>query len=361
MHGESIKVAIIGAGFAGLTSAISLARKGFKNITVFYEKNDRYAASPSAHGMSTIKGILEADAELFSLKLEGHRGFEQWLEGLEELTGISRSERVWLKGVVEKFKSKQDFKKEFGRIYRHDFIGAKNVRSTFSDPDCFASAIYPNDFWIDPDYLMKLLLTAADILGVSLRNDRVTRIIPHEKNATLFFPDESSYPADLVVISAGVGSASLLSNLDPQQKIKLMGVAGMTFEAVSNGPRRSDVKGTQSFVSSHQRAFWGSTSESSQELDDLSQYNVPSIKEAEQIGFSLLKFFQPPPSISEKVKYKWGIRVRSRNRAPIVMCIDPAANIWINSAYYKSGIILCWLLAERMTGDILKSLKPLNA
>lgn len=361
MNGGSFKVAIIGAGLAGLTAAISLSRKGFKNIVVFYEKNDRYAASHSAHGMSTIKGILEADVELFSLKLEGHRGFEQWIEGLEKLTGMSRSDRVWLKGVVEKFKSKQDFRKEFGRIYRHDFIGAKNVQPTFSDPDCFASATYPEDFWIDPEYLMKLLLKAAHDLGVSLRADRVTRIIPHEKKATLLLQDESSYSADLVVISAGVGSANLLSKFGLQQKINLFGVAGMTFEAVTNGRRRSDVKGTHSFVSSHQRAFWGSTSESSQELDDLKQYNAPGIKEAEQIGSSLLKFFQPPPLITEKLKYKWGIRVRSKNRAPIVMCIDPGANIWVNSAYYKSGIILCWLLAERMASDILKSLKPLNA
>ena len=360
MNSESCKVAIIGAGFAGLSAAISLARKGFKNIHVFYDQNDKHAASHSAHGMSTIKGILEADDDLFSLKLEGHRGFHNWVEELEEITGMSRSDRVWLKRVVEKFKSIKDFRKDFGRIYRRDFIGAKNVRLEFSEPDCFASAIYPDDFWIDPEYLLQLLETSARMLGVCLRHGRVAKIIANGKFSTLLFEDQSRVICDVVVVAAGAGSSKLIDSIQLQKKINLLGVAGLTFEVDTHDAQRSNVKGINSLVSTQNRAFWGSTSDPARALQNLAEFMAPSSGEAEQVGSNLLRLFEPPLSVQKKIKWKWGVRVRSRNRSPVVMCIQPGSNIWINSGYYKSGIILSWLFAERVSEEIRQCSQPLN-
>ena len=117
-------IIIVGAGLAGLTTAVSLAMRG-KQAGLIYDLGDTRAATPACHGISTIKGILESDQDLFGLKLEGHRGFSDWLMGLESYLGVSRPKEAWIEGVREGFAGRAEFTKDFGRIYRRDFIGAK--------------------------------------------------------------------------------------------------------------------------------------------------------------------------------------------------------------------------------------------
>lgn len=50
----------------------------------------------------------------------------------------------------------------------------------------------------------------------------------------------------------------------------------------------------------------------------------------------------------------WGVRVRTRGRNPLVTQLlkTPTGGIWVNTGYYKSGIILSWMLAGDISTEI---------
>ncbi|MCX6119517.1 MAG: FAD-dependent oxidoreductase [Proteobacteria bacterium] len=163
---------VVGDGFAGLTSALKLAMQGFR-VSVLSRRDDKLKASCSAQGVSTIKGLLEADQELFSLKMLGHQRFLTWLKTVEELSEI---EVPCIKGVYENFLSKDLFSFEQHRAYKARFLGAfaveevkKNAIDAFEKS--FYLQLYPEDFWIDPDVYLRALQLACARTGVCTVED----------------------------------------------------------------------------------------------------------------------------------------------------------------------------------------------
>ena len=354
---KKFAVAIIGRGFAALTTAVELARIGLENVVIIYDENDPYSASHAAQGISTVKGILEADAELFALKLEGHRGFESWLKDVEAILGEPRPTGVWRSGVVENFRTLESFRKDFGRIYRSDFIGAKNVRLSLDDPSNFASALYPADFWVDANYLLCLLLTTAEHLGVTMLPGRVSHVTANFGYASIHLADKT-VTATCTIIAAGPGSVGLIPQGESDFSLGLQGVSGYTFQGKARGQDRCEVKKTHSLVINQGTAFWGSTSEPPMSMEagpvpEKNQDDLVAKKSAQDI---LAQFSAQGHDLAD-ITVKWGVRVRSRRRVPLVRNINRDANIWLNTAYYKSGVILAWLFAKRLALDVVTSIK----
>ncbi|MEI6834710.1 MAG: FAD-binding oxidoreductase [bacterium] len=348
---------IIGCGFAGLTSAVELARAGIENIALIYDELEQQSASSVAQGISAVKGILEADAELFALKLEGHRGFESWLSGIETMTGRVRPPGVWISGVAENFSTLQSFRKDFGRIYRGDFIGAKNVVVSYEDKNNFAQARYPGDFWIDSNYLLSLLKETARALGVHLMPGKVTSIMPISGQSAIGIGAQTLM-AKFTIVAAGPRSLELIPKETADSFDEFYGVPGFTFCSETSGQRQCEVKGNTSFVSSHGKAYWGSTSESAAPLSlTLAESEKRSkdinVKSAHELAKKITTDLHALTNIS----ICWGIRVRAKRRLPVVRQIHASGNIWLNTGYYKSGVILAWLFAGRLAAEVVRSIK----
>lgn len=353
---QTHQAAVIGAGFAGLTTAIELARLNLHPIVVIYDDSDASFASKAAQGVSAIKGILEADAELFALKLAGHRGFDSWLSGLELLLDRERPADAWVSGVSENFRTKKSFFSEFGRIYRRDFIGAKNVTLSFGDDVEFVRADYPGDFWVDINYLFSVLTDAALKLGVNFIRGRVVRVEAHPGAANLYL-ESGQLRARSTIIAAGPGSFSLLAELNTCEFKDFKGVAGLSFSCQTQAPDRCEVKGTSSVVVRSGKAFWGSTTESAMAPMVGPDLRRTDSQMEELTAKELAIKVQLNPADLHRIKANWGIRIRAKDRVPVIKKIHESSNIWINTAYYKSGVILSWMFAERLATQVAHSLK----
>lgn len=353
---QTYQAAVIGAGFAGLTTAIELARLDLHPIALIYDDTDINFASKAAQGVSAIKGILEADAELFALKLAGHRGFDSWLKGLELLLDRERPTDVWVSGVSENFRTKKSFNSEFGRIYRRDFIGAKNVTLSFEDDVEFVRAVYPGDFWVDINYLLGVLTDAALKLGVKMIRGSVVKVEAHPGSASLCL-ESGQVRARSTIIAAGPGSFPLIAELNTNELKDTKGVAGLSFSCHTQIPDRCEVKGTSSVVVRCGKAFWGSTTESAIAPMVGSDLRRADSKMEELTAKELASKVQLNPADLHRIKANWGIRIRAKDRAPVVKKIHEMSNIWINTAYYKSGVILAWMFAERLAPQVAHSLK----
>ena len=350
-------VVIIGRGFAGLSLAIELAQSEAARIEIINDENDVFEASSAAHGISTIKGIFEADSDLFSKKIEGHRGFNHWLQSLETLVGSKRPPDVWRLGVSESFSTVEDFRKDFGRIYRKDFVGLKNVKIDFAVKDQFATALYPADFWIDPHYLLDLLIAASKRLGVVITAGRVLKIHPAHGHSELVLKSADTIKTRCAVICAGAGTPALIPRDGSQAPHHLFAVAGCTFRAWNDQIESCEVKGTAGVVSFGENIYWGSTSEPTQGLSaDVTPTRPPNVPEQIFSGQKLLSKLGRHKISPASINPAWGVRVRTRKREPLVGCANPFANVWVSTGFYKSGITLCWLLSKSVSKKLLESI-----
>jgi glycine/D-amino acid oxidase-like deaminating enzyme len=350
-------IVIIGRGFAGLSLAVELAQSGTACVEIIYDEHDAHEASRAAHGISTIKGIFEADSDLFSKKIEGHRGFNDWLQSLERVVGAKRPPDVWRLGVSESFRTAEDFRRDFGRIYRKDFFGLKNVKVDFAVEDQFATAFYPADFWIDPHYLLDLLLAASKRLGVVFTPGRVLKINPAHVYSEIVLKSAEPIRTRCTVICAGAGTAALITSGGPEVLRRLFAIAGCTFRARNDQIESCEVKGTAGLVSLGKNIYWGSTSESTQELSTHVTLKKPAnLPEQIFAGQKLLSKLGRHKISPTSINAAWGVRIRTRKRDPFVDCADPFGNVWASTGFYKSGITLCWLLSKGVSKKLLESI-----
>ena len=350
-------IAIIGNGLAGLTTALALAQRG-KSVVIIAKPNDELAATPAAHGISTIKGILESDSELFALKLAGHRGFNTWLSGLENSLGQKRPQAAWVNSVVEIFQDFESFCREFGRIYRRDFFGAKRVTFDAFAADAFARVTYPGDFWISPEYLVDILKKCIEKKGIKTISSEVLRVSTELEGCQVTLADGHQFTARAAVLCAGARMPNLLSNSGIKEE-DWFAVAGYTFKAQGEVSDACYVKGTSGLTAIDGGIFFGSTSEETIKIDSRREASIQVKKILDAVGelalahkeLAKLSLVFSPKEMS-KLRATWGVRIRTRTRKPIIRRVGEKDNIWLNAGYYKSGIILSWLMAEELAEKI---------
>jgi glycine/D-amino acid oxidase-like deaminating enzyme len=352
-------VIIVGGGLAGLTTAVALAKRNIA-VKIIQDSSDLRAGTPACHGISTIKGILESDASLFGLKLLGHRGFSAWLRNLEEMLGTTRPPEVWTEGVCERFPDRHDFQKDIGWIYRKEFMGAKQVVLRTTQDSNYVEAYYPGDWWIDPSYLIATLRQAAQKLGVIFQEGRVEGVAMDGQQVSLSLGQGEVDRETCVILCAGAGIVRLMS-LAGARKYDWFAVPGYTYIGDYEAKETCLVKRTSGLTAKAGRIHWGSASETATALTGL---DIPLVRartpedEMQVAEIHLHKFIKNlNPRDVKNFCARWGVRVRTRSRAPAIDCIRalPAGGLWINAGYYKSGIILSWMMAEELAENIMNS------
>jgi glycine/D-amino acid oxidase-like deaminating enzyme len=323
-------------------------------------KNDPNAATPAAHGICTIKGILESDTERFRAQLKGHRGFERWLQEWERFLGRPRPTHVWEGGVREIFTGLREFQSEFGRIYRKDFVGAKDVNLSVGHKRDFAEAFYPGDFWIDPEYLISVYSESCLRLGVTFEDKLVTSVSSDRSSLTVRCEEGFSTEAEGVVVCGGSGASKIIIE-GASISEDLYAVGGYTFKARTNQKDRCYVKKMTGFAVKNKILHLGSTSEQPVRLDsENTSVRWRSPAEEQAISRALYVEACGGGSVGENsgellsLQTRWGVRVRTRHRMPLIKQIlaTGRGGVWVNTGYYKSGIILSWLMAEDLSEKI---------
>lgn len=382
-----MKIAVIGRGFAGLSAAITLREKGH-DVVLVGPKSDSYTASTAAHGASTIKGLHEASQPLFALKLLGHREFPQWIKKIETL---SKRRVTKIEGVFERFSDLQEFKTEQDRIYKRRFIGAFAVATELSECNITRSGIetlddsywfrnfYPQDFWIQTNEYLEALEESCLALGIPILTESpVMALVENDAQATVSCEPTTTFIFDKVVVAAGAGMAACLGGGSRDESHPVFFAApGYTAMASNDRKQTQDfcaVKELSAVAHSGPSVYLGSTTEANgiPLVSGLKEINalVPqkSTRELNAQFSKLYKRVLGTEISSEQMAFdfSWGVRVRSRDRIPVVGALSEKKRIFINGGYYKSGVTLTPLGATLLANLIAEEpvdprLRPMDA
>ena len=369
-----MKIAVVGRGFAGLTAAIKL-REARHEIVLIGPESDFDSASTAAHGASTIKGLHEASQKLFALKLLGHREFPLWKKKIELL---SKRPIPAIQGVWERFANHQEFLTEQDRIYKRRFLGAfpvshdggplTGILSLDDKMHYWFRNFYPQDFWIQTDEYLLALAESCLALGIPvLTEKRVTRVLEEENQATVFLGDES-FVFDAVVVAAGTSVKACLAHGISTKNISLFGAPGYTAMKSFKEKKQEEfcvVKELSAVAQHSGKMYLGSTTEVN---------GIPLAEEIDKVGTAFIsnnanemadefaklsRRVLGADSIGEhSLELRWGVRVRSRDRIPMVGPITAKRRVFINTGYYKSGIALTPLGAALLVDLVDKKMPP---
>jgi glycine/D-amino acid oxidase-like deaminating enzyme len=363
---NSSKVIIIGSGFSGLTSAISLRLQGYDVVIISSKQKNK--ASKAAQGLNAVKGIFHASDALFEQKLEAHRYFFEWIKLVESLSGECVSKII---GVWEKFDSLHAFQNEEGRIYRRDFTGLKQKKSTnlAEYPSPFLFNHYPNDFWIDVDSYFSCLNKAATSIGVTFVEGDVTGIQEegYSYNVEVFCHD-SKHTSNIAVVCSGAGIAQIKGLEEISDH--LIASEGVSFEATidyklndhtpwQNNDGASFVKALNTLTFYQDKIYAGTVSKGPQlPLSILTPEQTFTLESDEwrKHFLDILTNTSPislPSSALRSLMPKWGVRVRQKNRRPLVAKVNNFKNVFVNTGYYKNGLVL----APYMASELVKILR----
>jgi len=342
----SIQAVVIGRGLAGLTAAYELVREGYHVSLV---GPPREGASRAAQGVSSTKGLLEAKAPFFQLKLDGHRNLPRWISGVEKASGISIPKH--LGGAWELFSNDSGWKKAAARIYRREFRGAFGTQLV-QDPVLSPTGrafFYPGELWFDTeiccDALEKSLLfsnvTIFDALVLSLAPGRVV------------LSDGRDINAPVVVLAAGAGSAALLHQAGLTNLPKLVEAGGSCLVVGGVKTRQPAVilgEKCSMFVEDSGLARLGSSTRA-----DLGQSAQKTcIFQDAEIFFESVKSGLAGESFAQLLRnctvisQKWGVRVRTSDRFPLVIrhLYPSGDNLFISTGYWKNGLQTAYLASK---------------
>lgn len=216
---------MVGGGIIGLTSAFRLAM-AHHHVTVF-DESPAMGATWAAAGMLAPSGEIapgeEANYELEKQALPAWREVGRLLEDLTGesvdivesgtlLVGWDASDRRQLEQFVE---IAQSFNAPMSRVERHD---APEFFQGIS-PRINNGVLMSGDAWLDPDQVVRLLLTALAKLGASIVNEHVLEI-RSEGGAAIVNTAHREFRADLGLVATGAsglprGGSSHVNSVRP--------------------------------------------------------------------------------------------------------------------------------------------------
>ncbi len=156
------KIAVIGQGFAGLSVALELIKKGYEVDIV--SDSQKKPASRLALGIVSLKGLYRARQPEFAYKVKGFFCLIKQLRLLQQ----AFPEVCLYKSVYEPFFSKLDEQAKISRIYRFDDFLPASVKKLNREKiplevlELFGSTYYSSlffseDFFINVDKYLNIL------------------------------------------------------------------------------------------------------------------------------------------------------------------------------------------------------------
>lgn len=246
MHAPMSDVVVIGAGVAGCTSALSLARRGL-SVRVL-ERNPGEGASWAAAGILGPQLEAAGDGPLARLCLASRALYPELVASLAEATGIDVGyRRCGALRVALTAAGREEIARELAwqkaaglAMELCDGDGAR-ARAPALSAEVTGGAWLADEARIDPPSLMRALRIAAERAGVQFRSGAAVRrvLVERGRAAGVLLEDGTRVEARWTVIAAGSWSSLIEgSGLAPQA---VRPVRGQIVELVPASPVLSQI------------------------------------------------------------------------------------------------------------------------
>jgi glycine oxidase len=353
-----LRIALIGAGVVGCSTALSLAARG-ATVTVLER------SVPGAEASSAAAGILGAQVELHDENGEDARLFVRardqwafWASSLREASGIDVGHRV--SGVLRVARNEGDLAKierevawQKAQGLRADVLGAVAAKAIEPElaADVLGAAHFPDDAQVDPLALLRaLMVVLARTPAVTIRaGTTVERLVVEHDRCVGVKLDDGELRADAVVLAAGSWS-SLVPGV-PAGVPPVRPVRGQIVLLDERPPRlRSIVFGAGGYVvpRGDGRVLCGSTMEYAGFRKEVTAGGVHAI---------LSTALGCVPSLAQaQLAGSWSnFRPHVEGGRPLLGA-SPLAGLFLATGHHRNGILLSKVTADAVADALLGAL-----
>ena len=355
-------ISIIGCGIIGATIAYELSRSDKYQLDVYDRQQPAQAATGAALGV--LMGIIsqKVKGRAWNLRSESIRRYQNLIPELEQVTGLKIPHNS--RGIVKLLSPEDDLSKwaqlattrkqqEWQlELWQSTQIAAQlpQINSELAS----TAAYSPQDLQVDPVALTNALVAAAQMNGVNFHFARSIESIAanNQQSCDLIAPNLPTVTSDWVIVTAGLGSTSLLSSLTP---IEIQPVLGQAIQIRLPQPLGNPdfqpviICDDVNIVPSGVNEYWvGATVEFP--LDGV------VVAQAEYLDRLKLTAINACPDLAtgEIVRTWSGLRPRPYQRpAPVIDRVGNNSRVLVATGHYRNGILLAPATA-RIISDMLQ-------
>ncbi len=349
---QSKKIAIIGGGIVGTTTAWSLASLGYQVVLIDKELNERLDLSQNLSGTKASLGILMGNtfrrSSGRSWRLR-QRSMELWPDLIQKLSTKENPLKI-NRPLIQLARSTKEYEFMLALASKRKDLGVTTIKN-FSSKNMsrswpqsqYGGLISRNDGRIDPTALMKGLIIALQQLRVELIKAKVScleRKYKKGKYWLIHLENDNHLQTDAVIICSANGSESLIKKLGYNRPIAA--VLGQVITLRINDQKSWDKwpavlssNGVNLIPDNHNKLLLGATVEPGTAANALELINMMSMD-----GNS-------PKWMEEAlINSQWkGLRARPQDRpAPLLEKLEEG--LILNTAHYKNGFLLAPACAE---------------
>ena len=353
-----MRIVIVGGGVMGCATALELARRGVKDVTVLERAVPGAEASSAAAGMLAAQ-IESRDEEELDRFVAAREAYATWSGVLREATGIDIAHRrsgvlSIARSEVEVERLRANVEAQRGHGLRAELLDATKARSIEREltPDLAGAAYYPDEAQVDPPQLLRALVVAIARAGVVIRGGTTVSTLVNEggRCVGVALGEREVLLADAVVLAAGSWS-SLVPGV-PAELPKVRPVRGQLVMLEERPPRLGTIlfEGHAYVVPRGDgRVICGSTMEDVGHRREVTAAGVHSILGA---AFAVA----PRLAEAELVRSWCNFRpsVASPEGTPLVGA-SPLPGLFLATGHHRNGILLAKVTADAVAECILTS------
>lgn len=343
-------VLIIGGGVIGLAIAVELKLRG-ATVTVL-SRDFQTAASQAAAGMLAPQAEEIPAGPMRDLCLRSRSLYPDWSRKLEGLTGLTTG--YWPCGILAPVYENQSCpgSNEDGVAYwlERDAI---NLYQPGLSSEVIGGWWYPEDSQVDNRALVRALWTAADSLGVDLRDGITVQAIQQQQRQVIGIQTSAGViRAEHYILAAGAWSNELLPIPVSPKKGQMLSVRVPEGNyGVLNLQRVLFAPDIYIVPRRDGRILIGATSEEV----GFTPYNTPA---GIQVLLERATRLYPQLQQYPVQEFWWGFRPATPDELPILGS-SPCQNLTLATGHYRNGILLAPVTAQLIADFVLEQLDPL--